>query len=130
MKRIKFKEPIKYLIVGGLCQFSDLVITLFSHNLGLNLFFANSFGYFLGTTFSYVGHSKYTFKKNSKKLASKKQLVSFLAACFLGIISGYIVIKTFTMLKINLFVAKIMQLFIIALVQYLFNSRVTYRKKF
>tara|TARA_B100000242_G_scaffold293986_1_gene274051 strand:- start:7985 stop:8377 length:393 start_codon:yes stop_codon:yes gene_type:complete len=130
MNRIKLKEPIKYLIVGGLCQISDLVITLISYNFGLNLFFSNSFGYFFGSTFSYVGHSKYTFKNKSKKLGSKRQILSFITACCLGIISGYVVIKTFIIFKINLIFAKIIQLFIIALVQYLFNSKVTYIKKF
>ena len=130
MKRIRLNEPIRYLIVGAICQLSDLVITLFSYNLGLNLFFANSFGYIFGSTISYIGHSKYTFKKKSKKLSSIKQIASFITACLLGIISGYIVIKLLTILRINLFIAKIIQLFIIALVQYLFNSKVTYKKKF
>ena len=130
MKRLKLNEPIRYLIVGVFCQLSDLIITLFSYKVGFNLFFANSLGYIFGSTFSYIGHSKYTFKKKSKKLASTKQIVSFIAACLLGIISGYIVIKIFTILKINLLFAKLIQLFIIALVQYLFNSKVTYKKKF
>ncbi len=130
MKRIRLNEPIRYIIVGAICQLSDLVITLFSYNLGLNLFFANSLGYGFGSTISYIGHSKYTFKKKSKKLSSIKQISSFITACLLGIISGYIVIKLLTILRINLFFAKIIQLFIIALVQYLFNSKVTYKKKF
>ena len=129
MKRIRLNEPIKYIIVGSFCQLSDLVITLFSYNLGFNLFFANSLGYICGSTFSYIGHSKYTFKQKSKKLASRRQILSFITACLLGIISGYIVIKILTLFKINLFFAKLIQLFIIALVQYLFNSKVTYKKK-
>tara|TARA_B100001248_G_scaffold105607_1_gene78714 strand:+ start:486 stop:905 length:420 start_codon:yes stop_codon:yes gene_type:complete len=130
MKRLRLNEPIRYLIVGSICQLSDLIITLLSYNLGFNLFFANSLGYIFGSTFSYIGHSKFTFKKKSKKLASRRQIISFITACFLGIISGYIVIKIFTILKINLLFAKLIQLFIIALVQYLFNSKVTYKKKF
>ena len=130
MKRIRFNEPVRYLIVGAICQLSDLLITLLSYNLGLNLFFANSLGYVFGSTISYIGHSKYTFKKKSKKLASIKQIASFITACLLGIISGYIVIKFLTILRINLFFAKLIQLFIIALVQYLFNSKVTYKKNF
>ena len=130
MKRLRLNEPIRYLIVGAFCQLSDLIITLFTYNVGFNLFFANSLGYIFGSTFSYIGHSKYTFKKKSKKLASISQIVSFITACLLGILSGYIVIKILTILKINLLFAKIIQLFIIALVQYLFNSKVTYKKKF
>ena len=129
MKRIRLNEPGRYLIVGAICQLSDLIITLFSYKVGLNLFFANSLGYIFGSTFSYIGHSKYTFKKKSKKLVSRRQILFFITACLLGIISGYLVIKLLTMLKMNLFFAKIFQLFIIALVQYLFNSKVTYKKK-
>ena len=130
MRRIRLNEPIRYLIVGAVCQLSDLFITLLSYNSGLNLFFANSLGYIFGSTISYIGHSKYTFKKKSKKLSSIKQISSFITACLLGIISGYIVIKLLTILKINLFFAKLIQLFIIVLVQYLFNSNVTYKKNF
>ena len=130
MKRFRLNEPFRYLIVGAICQLSDLIITLFSYNVGFNLFFANSFGYIFGSTLSYIGHSKYTFKKKSKKLASRRQILSFITACLLGIISGYIVIKIFTILKINILSAKLIQLFIIALVQYLFNSKITYKKKF
>lgn len=130
MKRIRLNEPIRYLIVGAICQLSDLFITILFYNLGFNLFFANSLGYIFGSTISYIGHSKYTFKKKSKKLASIKQIASFITACLLGIISGYIVIKLLIIFRINLFFAKLTQLFIIALVQYLFNSKITYKKNF
>ncbi len=130
MKRIELYELIRYSIVGAACQLSDLVITLITYNLGLNLFFANSFGYLIGSSFSYIGHSKYTFRKKSKKLASIKQIVSFITACLIGILSGYFVIKILLIFKINLILVKFIQLFIIALVQYVFNSKVTYKKKF
>ena len=86
MKRFRLNEPFRYLIVGAICQLSDLIITLFSYYVGFNLFFANSFGYIFGSTISYIGHSKYTFKKKSKKLASIKQIASFITASIAGIL--------------------------------------------
>ena len=128
MNLIKFKEPFKYLIVGLICQLSDYVITIVTFYSGLNLFVSNSSGYILASIFSYIGHSKFTFSKKSKKLNSKKQILLFFLACLLGIFSGYLVIKIFFILKITIEKAKFFQLLIIAIVQYFFNSKITFRK--
>ena len=124
----KFNELIRYLIVGCLCQFTDFILTIILFYLGFSLFFANSFGYTTGSIFSYVGHSKYTFKIRSKKLSSKKQMISFFISCLAGILSGYLVLKLLTIFNLNVALAKFSQLLIIALVQYLFNSNITFKK--
>lgn len=124
----KFNEPIRYLIIGFLCQLLDFTITIVLFSLKTSLFLSNTLGYLSGSILSYIGHSKYTFKKKSKKLSSKKQIILFLMACLSGIISGYIVLKVFTLLNLNLGISKFFQLGIIAAVQYFFNSNVTYKK--
>ena len=124
----KFNEPIRYLIIGCLCQFTDFILTIVLFSLGSSLFFANSFGYTTGSIFSYVGHSKYTFKRKSKRLSSKKQIILFMTSCLAGILSGYVVLKLLTLVNLEVALAKIFQLAIIAGVQYFFNSRITFKK--
>ena len=124
----KFKEPIRYLIVGCLCQFTDFIFTIIFFSSGSSLFFANSFGYITGSIFSYVGHSKYTFKRKSNRLFSKKQIILFFMSCLAGITSGYIVLKLLTLIYLNVAFAKFFQLTIIAAVQYFFNSNITFKK--
>ena len=127
MNLIKLKQPFRYLLVGVLCQLSDYISTIILFNIGISLFISNSIGYLLGSILSYVGHTKFTFQKKSKRLSSKKQISLFVSACCLGIIAGYLVIKILTLFEIEIALAKLMQLFLIALVQYLFNSKLTYK---
>ena len=121
------KEPIRYILVGGICQLSDYLITIFLFYTSSSLFISNTFGYTFASIFSYIGHSKYTFKKKSKKLFSKKQIILFIMACLAGIISGYIVLKLLSIINLNIAMAKLLQLGIIAAVQYFFNSKITFK---
>ena len=117
MKNNNWRQPIKYFLVGGTCQIFDYLITFGIFFIGLNLFISNSFGYIFSSTLSYIFHTKYTFKKKSRKLASKDQIIFFVLACFLGTILGYIFLKIFLILEINFSIAKLMQLFSIAIVK-------------
>ena len=124
----KFNEPIRYLIVGLICQFTDFILTIILFSLGSSLFFSNFLGYITGSIFSYIGHSKYTFKKRSNRLFSKKKIIYFVIACLAGILSGYVVLKLLTLVNLNVPLAKFLQLAIIAAVQYFFNSKITFQK--
>ena len=126
---IKFKSHIfKYFIVGASGQIFDYVLTIILFSLSNNLFFSNAIGYFLGSIFTYIGHTKYTFKNNSKRLLSLRQLSYYIFACLSGVISGYLILKTLMFFGIILNLAKFFQLFIIAIVQFLVNSRLTFAK--
>ena len=128
MRHKKFEEPIKYIFVGAICQLTDFLITINLYNLSSNLFISNTFGYALASLLSYVGHSKFTFRINAKKLSSKKQIGLFVLACICGIISGYLSLRILLIFRVNLFIAKFSQLAIIAIVQYLINSKLTFKK--
>ena len=123
----KNKNLIKYLIVGGSCQCIDYLITLLIFFGSQKLFIANTIGYTLGTMIAYVCHTKFTFRSSSKKLSSLKQIIFFTLSCFLGISLGYLIIKLNFLLGINIKYAKLIQLFLMGLVQYIFNSRVTFK---
>ena len=122
----KYKNLLKYLLVGGTCQVIDYSITIILFYSYKNLFFANSIGYILGTSISYVGHTKFTFRSTSQNLYSFEQIIFFVLASFSGVSIGYLIIKLNFLLGINIRYAKLIQLFLVALIQYLFNSRITF----
>ena len=127
-KLLKLKKSIyKYFFVGIFCQTIDYLTTLFFLKLSLNLFFSNGIGYLLGSLSSYIGHTKFTFKNTSKELLYKKQIFFYLLACLSGIICGYVVLKFFIFIGIKIAYAKVLQLLVIAFVQYVFNSQFTFK---
>ena len=125
---IKNKNLLKYLIVGVICQGIDYLVTILIFFNSKNLFFANSIGYLLGSLISYIGHTKFTFRSTSRNLFSLKQTIYYALSCFLAVSAGYLIIKLNFLIGMNIKFAKLMQLLLIALVQYLMNSRITFRK--
>ena len=124
----KYKNLLRYLVVGGICQVIDYFITIILFYSYKKIFLANSIGYIIGSSISYIGHTKFTFRSSSKKLRSFEQIIFFILACFLGVTIGYLIIKLSFLLEINIRYAKLIQLFLIALIQYIFNSRITFNK--
>lgn len=122
------KSTIKYFFVGLICQLIDYISTLGFFKLILNLFISNAIGYSLGSIASYILHAKYTFNYSSSKLLSIRQISFYLMACLAGIISGYLILNFNLLIGLKFSQAKIIQLFIIALVQYILNSRITFKK--
>ena len=124
----KNKKFIKYCIVGGFCQGIDYLITLLVFYSSKNLFISNSFGYVLGSIISYFGHTKLTFRSTSRNLFSLSQIIFYILACVVGLSAGYLIIKLNFLLGINIKFAKLIQLFLMGLIQYFFNSRFTFKK--
>ncbi len=107
----------------------DYLITLLILEFSKNLFLANAIGYTIGSVSSYVGHTKFTFRKTSRHLFSYKQIIFYSLACISGIITGYLIIKLLISLEIDIIFAKLIQLFIVAFVQFLINSKFTFTRK-
>ena len=124
----KNKTLFKYFVVGSACQTIDYFTTLVILGLSKNLFLANAIGYSLGSLSSYIGHTKFTFKKTSSHLFYYKQINFYLLACLSGVTTGYLIIKLNIFLGMDVIFAKLVQLFIVAFVQYLVNSKITFTK--
>lgn len=118
----------KYLVVGSLCQSIDYLTTLLFIGISKNIFLANAIGYTLGSLSSYIGHTKFTFRKTSSSLFSYKQINFYLFACLSGITTGYLIIKLNIFLGMDIIYAKLIQLFIVAFIQYFINSKITFTK--
>lgn len=124
----KKQKILKYLVVGSTCQLIDYLITILIFYNFKNLFIANSIGYIFGSLISYIGHTRYTFRATSRNLNSFRQIIYFTLVCLSGSFAGYLIIKFNFLLGINIKYAKLIQLSIIALIQYFLNSRITFRK--
>ncbi len=124
-----FKKSFsRYLIVGLFCQLIDFVTTINTYMFFENIFFANLLGYSLGTLISYLLHTKFTFKFTSRNLFSFKQILLFSISCIIGSILGFIILKLMLLYNLDISLSKMIQLMIIAISQYLFNKKFTYKK--
>ena len=125
----KNKILFKYFVVGSSSITIDYLTTIVILVIAKNLFLANAIGYTLGSLSSYIGHAKFTFRKTSSHLFSYKQINFYLLACLSGITTGYLIIKLNIFLGMDVIYAKLVQLLIVAFVQYLLNSKITFTKK-
>ena len=119
--------PVKYGVVGLAGQAVDYLLTVFLANVLLPLVVANSVGYICGSVLAYVGHSKFTFVHQSKGLGSIRQVFLFFLTCLAGALFGSILLIFLVKVNIPVASAKLVQLIVIAIVQYLLNSSVTFR---
>ena len=125
----EFKQIFKYALVGTICQTFDYFITIFFIFGGANLFISNLLGYLCGSSISYLGHTKFTFKNYSKGISSKKQILFFIITCIFGSLCGYFLIKFLMYLNLAIKNAKLLQLILIAIIQYFFNSKLTFKSR-
>ena len=128
IKLIFKKSFAKYLLVGVFCQSIDYLLTLFIYKYSDNIFLGNLTGYSLGSIVSYILHAKFTFKYNSKKLSSIKQIIYFSIACMIGSLLGFFILKIMLLNKLNFSLSKILQLVVIAISQFLLNKNFTFKK--
>ena len=73
-----FNQFLKYSFVGIICQLLDYVLTMILFAKDIDLFLANSIGYLVGSFTSYIGHTKFTFRKTSRKLLTNQQIIFFI----------------------------------------------------
>ena len=123
------RKFIKYFCVGSIGQLTDYLITLLLFSIFFNIFYSNLVGYIVGSISTYIGHTKFTFRKSSRRLSSKLQILFFFIGCVNGVIIGYLILKLLVMIKLNIYFAKIIQLIFIAFTQYLFNTKITFNLK-
>ena len=122
------KIIFKYFMVGISCQGLDYSSTLLLFNLSNNLFLSNLIGYSFASSISYLCHTKFTFKKTSGDLKSYRQILLFISSCLIGSFLGYIFLICLINFNLHIKYSKILQLISIALFQYIFNSRITFKK--
>ena len=122
------KSSFRYLLVRLFCQALDFLITISIFRFGLSIFIGNIFGYIIGSILSYVGYAKFTFLNSSEKLLSIRQISFFICSCLTGLMLSSIILQILVSFITNKESAKVLQLLSIAIIQYLFNKSLTFRK--
>ena len=124
-------KVFKYFLIGLTGQLIDYTFTVLGHDIfGISIIRLNIFGYLIGSTTTYILHAKYTFSDTSSKLLSIRQITLFIITCITGITFGSIYLFFILKTKLALQIAKITQLILIAVIQFILNYTITFRKNY
>lgn len=121
----KNKKFIFYAFFGGMGVLTDLSSYTLLVLISINYQVANAIGYASGTLVSFFLNRKFTFKVKDKIV---KRLLSFFGVATLGYVSSAILLYiSVENLNINEFVAKILTLFFVLILQYSLNKKITFK---
>jgi len=117
---------LKYFLIGGLASAIDVLLFMALFNLfGTSALFAHSISVPTSVVFSFLVNARHNFKTNDHMLL---RLCSFVVVCALGYLVGYGVILAATSTGFSANIGKLESLPVVFVVQYLLNSRITFRK--
>jgi putative flippase GtrA len=122
---IKF---IKYGLVGALGLVVDMgIFYLLNKKFGVNYVVANITSSSLAIIHNFILNSYYTFQITDKKL---KRFATFYLIALIGMaISTGLLALFIDGLKLDSMVSKLITVFIVAIGQFIFNKKLTFRKK-
>lgn len=121
---IKF---IKYGLVGVLGLVVDMgVFYLLNKKLGVNYVVANITSSSLAIIHNFILNSYFTFKITDNKL---KRFATFYLIALIGMaVSSGLLVVFIDGLKLDTMVSKLITVFIVAIGQFIFNKKLTFRK--
>lgn len=129
----KYKEVIRYILVGGLTTLISLVIyygcvvTFLNPKVPLELQTANILSWIGAVLFSYVCNRKYVFESDSKEVL--KELVAFFVARFTTLVIDMMsMFFMVTVSSVNDKVAKLIVQVIVIVANYFFSKFFVFRK--
>ena len=119
---------IKYGLVGGLGLIVDMaVFYLMNKKLGVNYVVSNITSSSIAVVHNFILNSYFTFNVTDKKL---KRFLSFYAIALTGMaISTGLLALFIDVLKFEAMLSKLISIVIVALIQYIFNNKLTFRTK-
>lgn len=131
----KHAEKIRFIIVGGTNTAIDFIILFGLTFLGLDKIIANFFSTGVALIFSFFANKTFTFKDKSEN--AKKQFTLFLVITLIGlwIIQPLVIWGATSLLQpfipndaINLFIAKLIATVVSLIWNYIFYSRLIFKK--
>ncbi len=132
----KHIEKIKFLIVGGANTLLDFALLFLFVGLGLDKIVANYFSTGISMIFSFFINKSFTFKNKSEK--KKRQFILFLIVTIAGLwaLQPLLIWGITTLLapyvinnELNLFIAKVIATVATLVWNYLFYSRIVFKKE-
>lgn len=127
---IENQQLLKYFVIGVTASVIDLVLFFILLNLiGASELLAHSVSVSIAAVFSFMINARHNFKTRDYALI---RFISFCIVCLIGYAAGYAVIKAvqalFTDPVIGANIGKIASLPFVFIIQYILNSRITFRE--
>lgn len=127
---IKHETLIKYFLIGATASAIDVVLFFVLYNfVGTSELLAHSISVPTAVVFSFVVNARHNFKTSDHALV---RFISFCIVCIIGYGAGYGVIvgvqQMFADPQLGANIGKLVSLPVVFVIQYLLNSRITFRK--
>jgi putative flippase GtrA len=124
----RYQQLIRYGIIGCLCVGIDLLIfVLLTQIINIPYLYANVFSVYCAISVSFFLNRYFTFKVKNKVIL---RLISFYLVGSIGLlISSGLLILFIERMYLNKVIAKVFTLACIALVQFLLNKNVSFKRK-
>lgn len=122
----RHEHLIKYFLIGGSASALDVILFMILFNLmGFSPLAAHSVSVPVSVLFSFLINARHNFR-TSDHMALR--LFSFAAVCLLGYVAGYGVIALVAGAGLGENAGKIASLPVVFIIQYVLNSRITFRR--
>lgn len=122
----KHPHLVKYFLIGATASAIDVVLFLVLFNLaGTTALAAHSVSVPTAILFSFFVNARHNFRTNDHMAL---RLISFVTVCVIGYLVGYAIIETAAAVGAGENLGKIVSLPVVFVIQYLLNSRITFRR--
>lgn len=126
LRRVLEHQALKYLLIGGAASAIDVLLFMALYNLaGFTDWQAHSVSVPASVLFSFAINARHNFKTNDYILL---RLLSFSVVCLIGFLVGYGVIVAAGSVGFGANLGKLASLPVVFILQYMLNSRITFRK--
>ena len=127
LQRIRqHEQALKYLIIGGAASAIDVLLFMLLFNFaGFTEWQSHSVSVPVSVLFSFLVNARHNFKTHDYMLL---RLASFSIVCLIGFFAGYGVIEAARAAGIDSNIGKIASLPVVFIIQFVLNSRITFRK--
>jgi putative flippase GtrA len=125
-RAVQHQHLLKYVLIGGMASAIDVVLFLVLFNLlGTSALLAHSISVPVSILFSFALNARHNFRTHDHVVA---RLLCFASVCLVGYLAGYGVIEAARAAGLGANIGKILSLPVVFVIQYVLNSRVTFRK--
>jgi putative flippase GtrA len=120
------EQALKYLVIGGAASAIDVLLFMILFNFaGFTEWQSHSVSVPVSVLFSFLVNARHNFKTNDHMWL---RLMSFSIVCLIGFFAGYGVIEAARAAGIDSNIGKIASLPVVFVIQFVLNSRITFRK--
>lgn len=122
----KHKQLVKYFVIGASASLIDVVLFVVLYELAhTSVLVAQTISVSVAVLFSFLINARHNFHTNDYMWV---RLASFVVVCLIGYAAGFGIIKGFMAMGINANIGKLASLPVVFVIQYVLNSRITFRK--